>query len=536
MTSNARFALFLLLAWSIGACAYGRHIERGDQAYAQGDYEAALNEYEAAQAKEPDSEEAQQKIAATKEKLASVYSEEVARALAANEHLAAADAAQRASIRLPDNPVTYELVEQVATATLAHAKALEDQQSYAPALALYEGLAVRLPSQAGKAQPRITAVRHRWAATLSERGAAAALAGRVGDAALLYTKAATLSDAPEHAARAEALRAQILREYVYVVALGAAKTPGEQYVMAGLAKTELPPAMRLESVGAGSGEENGRVSATLTLAVGAPRFDVESSSRTETATFQSGTRQVENPFYDNRRRDVERAERDVLDAENDVTRYESDVARYEEAVAREGDTPNTSTGAEQSLSRARSDLESARRRVTDRRRQLQRAREALADEPQFREEPVYADLAYTVITQTQLAEAEFSARVGHGDGRTDIEVVRTLDAQASDDSHPAQPTAGVPEDPLELPPRDDLVVALYHQALELSWAMIDQSFGQWRQALLSKALAAPTDDERVDGYVIYLLTDPAAPVPTPVPVDLGALRGIPDAEALLLGL
>ena len=57
-------------------------------------------------------------------------------------------------------------------------------------------------------------------------------------------------------------------------------------------------------------------------------------------------------------------------------------------------------------------------------------------------------------------------------------------------------------------------------------------FARWRNELLEKARAAATDDERVDLYVIYILTDPSR-VDAAVATDIAAIRGIPDPVRML---
>ncbi len=530
MKSLARPLLTLLLSLYLVGCAYGRHIERGDNAYARGDFETALVEYQAAQAEKPDSEEARDKIAATERELAALYSDEVTRALSAGEYLVAADTARGARATLPANPVSGELVEQVSVATLAHADALAGQQSYARALALYEGLIELLPSAAAQTDPRIDTLKRRWTAILSERGAAAAQAKRAGDALLLYTKAAQLSGAPEHEARAAALRAQLLSEYRYVVAIAPPGGAEAEAVTTALGQVAVPPGLRLQAAPSATAQP---ANAALTLTMATPNFDVQTSSRVETATFQSGTQLVKNPRHKDRRRALEREEQRLSDDEDEVARYEAEVAKYQQRVADEGDTPDTTTGAEQALSGAQSNLKAARRDLEDQRREVRRARKRLADEPHSLEEPVYSDLSYTVMTQTLIAEAGFSAALTHSDGRAELREQQVLVVDASDEGHPAQPTADVPEDPIILPERGELVAELRQQALNIAAALIYQSFRDWRETLLAAALSAPSTDDRVDRYVIYLVTDPEAPVPTPPPVDLDALRGIPNAELLL---
>ena len=225
-------------------------------------------------------------------------------------------------------------------------------------------------------------------------------------------------------------------------------------------------------------------------------------------------------------------ERRLVDDQNEVTDLENDVMRYQEAVAKEGDTPNVSTGAEQNLSNAKSRLESARRSVQDQRNAVQRAKEELAREPQTKEEPVYSNHSFSIVTHTLLGELKVDAKLTHADGRTPIQKIQLATVSAADDAHPPQDIAGVREDPLNLPSQAALSVELYDKALQQGRALVGQSFSDWRNTLVEQAMAAPSDDQRVDMMVIYIVTNPANVTPK-VPADLSALRGIPDAVRVL---
>ena len=120
------------------------------------------------------------------------------------------------------------------------------------------------------------------------------------------------------------------------------------------------------------------------------------NTRSESARYQSGTKQIPNPFHKMAQDKVRDRERAVLEAEKEVTNQERYVAQYSQDVAREGDTPNTSTGAEQNLSNAQSRLDSARNRVNSERSQLQQARDDLGRTQPTTEEAVYSTcLLYT---------------------------------------------------------------------------------------------------------------------------------------------
>ena len=273
--------------------------------------------------------------------------------------------------------------------------------------------------------------------------------------------------------------------------------------------------------------------AELTISSGRPTFRTDRSSITRTKDYVSGTRQVENPSYANRQRDLEREERDLYRYEDDLMKAERDVDRYSDQVMREGDTPNVSTGAEQSLSRARSDLERARDNVERARDRVRRATEQLRDTPPTIEEDVYDTLEYNVTTHTRTASVSLEFIVHHEDeAREDISVPLTPSVSASDEEHRAYPIADVPEDPLDLPPDATLESQLYTIAVNEAFRTADQSFQSHRQKLLSDAFAETDLGRRLHLYVVYIITDPAN-VDQRVLDEIYSVRGIPNAHVLL---
>lgn len=528
MSLFRRALLALLVALLITGCAYSRHMNAGDKAYDAGDYEAALVQYEAALRVDPNSREATEKALQAREQLVGVYAEEVQAALVADDVLRAMNAAAKAHERLPEGESTAKLVENVKNATFARAQDLAHERDYANALMLYDSIAQYLPPTAEQARELGQTVKSRWISDLTTGAEAAETAGRKGDAALLYGKLSQLTGDPTHRESRDRLRNEILAEHRFVVRVGGRSSDGLRAILGGLQGygegTALQVAQELER-----GVEPG---ADVRFTVKRPRFRVDKTQRTEVATYQSGTKQVDNPFYRSRQDDLLREEERLTDAENEVTRLESDVDRYRNAVASEGDTPDVTTGAEQNLYNAQNRLESARRNVSDQRDRVQRAREELAREPQFRDEPVYTDLQFLVTTHTLVAESELQAIVTrHGEKKKETVKV-PLARQASDDAHPAQPVANVAEDPLQLPTRADLEAELYTLALAEAQRVVSGEFSRFRAQLLERAVNAPTDDERVDLLAIYIVTNPGD-VSGQVAPDIAAFRGIPDPVAVL---
>ena len=524
--SFRRLALVAALALSLASCAFGKHLDRGDEAFSKGQYQDALVEYEAALRLKPESKEAAEKAQQARQKLVAEACAAANARLGQGDYLGALEAASRALTLLPEAAETKAVVREVSDRSQQMALRLAGEGNLPSALALLESIGNLLPSERGAIEPKAAEVRGRWAALLGERAAAAEKAEHKAEAYLLLAKAAQLVGAP-FAERRDAVRAELLERRRYAVQPGGKLGEQERAVLAAVMSSPVPVGLRFLA----PGEKSARPDASLRFGLTRPTFKANATQRRDRANYQSGTRTVENPFYRQRQDRVTQEERRLVECENDVTRLESDIGRYQAAVDREGPSPNVSTGAEQSLSNARSRLESERRQVIDQRNQLQRAREELQREQPFKEEPVYSELVYTVTIHTLQGSSAFQASIDHGDGRAGLQVADALGVQVSDEEHAEQAIAGVDADPLQLPARDALVADLRRQAAERLVALTLQSFAGHRQSLLEKAKLAPEAD-RLDLFALYAFSDPAAVDPS-VAMELAARSGVTDALELL---
>ena len=348
--------LVILVIVTLAGCAFGRTMRAGDKAFEAGDYEAALAQYEGALKVNPNSEEAAAKLAKTREMLVAEDIEAARAALGAGDLLGAMAAANGAWVQLPDSEATVSIVRDVSNAVYARAQKLTEQRDWANALMLLESLPKSLPSEAERAKPMAQGVRGSWVDQLRTGAEAAVAAGRKGDAALQYAKLTQLTSDPAYGGKRDELRRQVLEEHGYVVKVSARKSDGAAIVLDAVSALGTGTALLVAAKPA-SGQT---VDATARIAVSNPRYRTEETSRNEVATYQSGTRQVENPFYRSKQEEVVREENRLLEYENEVTKLQSDVDRYRNDVAREGDTPNVSTGAEQNLYNAENRLEAAR--------------------------------------------------------------------------------------------------------------------------------------------------------------------------------
>ena len=221
----------------------------------------------------------------------------------------------------------------------------------------------------------------------------------------------------------------------------------------------------------------------------------------------------------------------MLEAEKEVTNQERYVAQYTQDVAREGDTPNTSTGAEQNLSNAQSRLDSARNRVNSERSQLQQARDDLGRTQPTTEEAVYSTVDYKITTHVLTATSRLTGSIT-GRGGVKVDIARDLAQSATDEAHDAQSLANIPENPLQLPPRETLEAQIREAAFAELSASIGLAFAAYRQGLLDAARQATTDDDRADKLVRFMVVDSSASDPA-IDETLWKLRGIPDASARL---
>lgn len=528
-SKTKRAIALLLLMLVLGGCAYGRYVEQGDKAYAEGNYDAAIRAYEQALEEDPEGEEASAGLEQSRRALAGEFADEAEAALEKGDWIGAVVAASRAHRELPENREVARIVQDVASAVASKANALEESGDFANAFLLIRSVADSLPPATAKYGPRADAVRDRWVEHLVEEGSAARQSGQYGSALLYYAKAASLKPDPGLGGERDELRRELLEEWKYVAAVipmdDRAKT-----ATGSLRQRVEGTALRLEVVE--NARKAGEPDAVVEFRVDRPGSDVDISTRTESVRYQSGTEQVPNPAYERRLDDLEREQRELTRTENDITKLEQDLARYQDQVAREGPSPNTSTGAEQNVSRAQSRLERERDDLIRQRRQVQRARERLADEPQTIEEPVYSTLDYPVETHTLEVRSTAQIDLAHPDGREAIAVSTPVVASASDETHGGYTVADVAADPLNLPRARDLYPALWGRAAQVAGGAVEQSFSGWRKTLLERAEAEVDDAKKTDLLAIYLVTDPRNVDPV-APRELKALTGIPDAVAAL---
>ena len=186
------------------------------------------------------------------------------------------------------------------------------------------------------------------------------------------------------------------------------------------------------------------------------------------------------------------------------------------------------------LSRATSSLERARDDLLRDQQTLQRKREELARTDPNKEEPVYADLRYTVQTHTRRCVAPLKLRVDHADGRELLELKTGIVASHSDTTHGDHPVAGILADPLDLQSAASLKSSALRGAAAQTRQLISKSLQGHRKKMLDAAGAATSESARIHQYVLYILLDPGLVAPEVIDEIAGA-RGISNPVEVLTG-
>jgi tetratricopeptide (TPR) repeat protein len=517
------FAASVLLSVTLlFGCAWQGHVKKGDEFLASGNYDAAATEYALALRLRPDDAEIASKLLEAQGGQVELRAKRARAALDANDTAQAIALAAEAYAILPEHPTTLALIDQVVDVAGQRAKTSADAGQFAEAMAIYDQILAGLPSARERVAVDVKAVTDAWVARLTTSASEAEAAGRTGSALLYRSKIAALTGQPS--AERDAARQQVSAQLRYLVVI---KAKGGEASSVAASLLGQQPGTLLEI--ASSGE---RPAASLSLTIGKPKFDSDKQTREQEAQYQSGTKQVPNPFYQSAQDDVLDEERRLVDAENEVTKQEQYVSQYSADVAREGDTPNVSTGAEQNLWNAESRLEAAQRSVQDQRNAVIRAKEKAASTPQTSEEPFYSTHRYTITTHILTATVQVKAQLEHADGRPPISIDQPLTTSARDDENAAQSVAGVAEDPLYLPSKDELAGQLYAQVASPIAAVIAESFAGHRRALLAQAAGVAEPNEKLELLLRHVIVDPRNVDPQVV-AEILALSGVPDAAALL---
>lgn len=520
----ARLLATFTLALTLAGCGYKHALKQGDAAMVSQQYEDALAHYQRALELKPDSAEAREKVAQAQDRAVELRVQSGQRKLGGKDfHGAIAEAAGAVAI-LPQSATVRGFVDEVIAGVTAEAQRLGEASVHAEALALLDHALSGLPGERGRLDGPRHAAADRWAQQLDAGATAAEGAGRLADALLQRAMIAELTGDAAAQAERDRLLAALRAKAVFRVGVAAIRDPASLALAQRLVGADR--ARWLEVLAPGPVPAD--AAAVLTFSLPKARFTTDKSERSQSAKYQSGTRQVPNPFHKMAQDKLFDQERRVLEAEKEVSKQEGYVAQYRKDVDREGPSPNTSTGAEQNLYNAENRLEAANRNLLSERNQLQQRRDDLQRTPQTKEEPEYTTVQYKVTTHVLSATSKLTGLLTPRTGER-ITIDRELTTQARDDAHDAQSAANIPADPLDLPPRETLEGQLAEAALAELGARIGEAFGAYRQGVRD---GATSDDDRVERAVLFLLLDAAAGDPA-LDEALWQLRGIPEASARL---
>lgn len=513
--------LLLVIAITIG-CGPSQFVKDGDSYFAKGDYRQAVASYEAALAEDPKSEETQRKAQLAREQWFQSLVLKSQQAKERGDFIGALRSGRQAFDLLPEDRRSTQLLADLDQTVTYKAQEFRDAKDFSTAIMLHEVALQELPGPHTHAEDA-RRVKMEWQEELAAQATRAEAAGHLGESLLIWGKLAQLSSDPQHSERRVDLLARLQEVLAFRVVLEPEGDPGSKTIASGLSEVSVgtlqvsPPA-------------KGEADVRIKFEVSPTTLQDSVSQSWRSVTYQSGTQQVPNPFYESRLRDLEREERRLMDAENEVTRKENSVTDYEERVSRE--EPEVSSSTRSGLQSARNSLQSARDRVVSARKDVMRAREALNREPQTKEEPVYSSHEYAVETHVRQANATLSLRI-LGLKKDDIEV--PLGVSASDETHGSQPSmTGVGADPLVLPSKAQLTAILVDDAMNQLMKEMLVIFDTWRGSILTQAARELDEGKRVDLLVQYLVVDLERP-DGQVSAEIKALRGIPDALNAITG-
>lgn len=519
--SRALASITLALTLFAG-CGYKNALKQGDAAMAAQHYEEALGHYKRALELKPDSAEAKDKVAQAQDRAVAARIDTGKRRLADKDFHAAIGEATGAVAILPESAAVRAFVDEVITAVTDEGERLSAAGVHAEALALLDRAIAGLPAEKGRLEGPRKAAADRWTAALDASASAAEAAGRLADALL---QRAMIADLGGDAGARDRLLAALKAKVAYRVGTSPARDPATTALAQRLVGADRSGRW-LEILAPGPAPAD--AAATLAFTLQKARFATDKSDRSESAKYQSGTKQVPNPFYKSAQDKVADQERRVLEAEKEVSKQQQYVQQYQKDVAKEGDTPNVSTGAEQNLYNAENRLEAANRSLESERNQLQQRRDELQRTQPTTDEPVYTTVQYKITTHVLTASARVSGAITPKGGAK-IEIGRELSAQAKDDTNDALPAANIAADPLDLPSKEALEGQLADAALAEIGARVGQAFDAYRKGVLDGGAGG---DDRIDRMVLFLLLDPGAPDPA-LDDALWKARGIPDASARL---
>lgn len=505
---------------SFTGCAHNPHLNAGDDYYEAGDYQQAVSKYEDAVQHDPGSEEARKKLEVTRRKHLEEQRARADRAISEKRFGDAIRTAERAFELLPEAQTTFEIIDAVVVALRPHARMLTNQGRFEEAAFLWAEVRDRLPPLRSESTRAHDQIQKTLLDGLVSRAVESEEAGRIGDAYLYWTKAASISKSPFHTGQQTRLRQEVLEQSAYLVFV----EPSERTLI-----TEVARQLMSESRGTMRfTDEREKAHAILTIRTTNPEFSTFEGDQKGTKEYQSGVRKVENPRWVEVSVEVEEADRKLTEAEQALAARDAEVLEDQAKVT--SPTANITSLALEVAASARK-REAEAKRVQTQRARVTRLREKLAQISPTVDEPIFSTFAYTVKRVVRKAEIDMTIEIRHSDQRPELKFEASVIARESDEGHEAHEKYAIPANRLQIP-QDKLVLAkLEDNAAGKAFAKALTSFADWRSTMLSKADQAEDESTRMDMYARYLSSAPDQAKPH-VLHAIQKFRGIENPQIL----
>ncbi len=360
---------------------------------------------------------------------------------------------------------------------------------------------IPLPSEnASRYTSRHAELKDAWL-TVLEADADAASARYPGAALVLYAKAAQLSaqrgmddDAARHTAKAQTMRAEVIEELGYTIALGSITGPSSNELSTDFLEASYDGAVRPK--------RSGRARATLDLSLGTPKYKRSRSSTTASFRYISGTSLQTNPDWAFKKRTCE----------TNTGIHDKSV----ESCNRWGGD-NINCGS----------IERDRERMND-------SCGELAGIAQQIQVDVYDDFSYPVTLHNLDTTLPVRAKITHADRRKPLSHA-TSESRLTDREHSAHEKGGqrVSADQADPPSEASGYSAARDDAKSDLRALVMSSFEGYRARLAQAEQGGDLAESHNLTSVIVLRP---GKMPSGLVSRLSAASGVADAAALVTGL
>ncbi len=515
--ARAASALSIGLVAVLTSCAaLDASVRRGDSLAEEGRWHEAMLEYEDAAERSPRSSAIQERLQTAREHVAADLAALVDGALETRRMDRAEQFLQDALDLAPESPRVIEARRNVAGAWAKEAEALlEEDEDVDRAFRAVER-ARQIDSDGPGVRTARNRIRAAYVESLREEADAFEQAGRAAPALVALVRLAGVDRADlQTRQRMTELRSWMQSQAGYTVEVRQLRAPRRLRTAAAemverllaLQAPEGCPNLHLTQQaieGPGSivsGELSGHA------------FEASERKRTESHTYQSGTREVPNPEWPQRKADVEHAEQDLNDALEEVQRLMEEVSRREVLVVESGPADDVAS-RRRDLEAAREDLADAREEVQGASAHLAEMRDKLNQTPETLDEPVMTDedLVITEVTRTFRVEVLLDARdIATGDTQWERRLY-AAESKTDAEHHEGILPADIEPKPLEIPMTDE---QLRDQALEELFAEVRDDLGDLcaahREALRQNGLSMAAIDDMAtatEWFVLGLFYDP----------------------------